>query len=55
MTTAYKINECQEMGILHGRAEILNFSSSIFHKCVQRTSEIFFNMRREISYLQVVM
>ena len=32
--------------ILHGRAEIRNFSSSV---------EIFFNTRREISYLQAAM
>ena len=34
--------------ILHGRAEIRNFRE-IFHEWAQRTSEIFFNTRREIS------
>ena len=40
---------------LHGRLEIQNFSSrveKIFHEWAQRTSEIFFNTRREISYLR---
>ena len=40
---------------LHDCLEIRNFSScveKIFHEWTQRTSEIFFNTRREISYLQ---
>ena len=42
-------------GTFHGRLEIRNFSSrveKIFHEWAQRTSEIFFNTRREISYLR---
>ena len=45
--------------ILHGRAEIWNFSSicwKIFHEWAQITREIFFfNTKREISYLQANM
>ena len=39
---------------LHGRLEIRNFSSrveKIFHSFAALTREIFFNTRREISYL----
>ena len=39
---------------LHGRMEIRNFSSrveKIFHSFAALTREIFFNTRREISYL----
>ena len=43
---------------LHGRLEIRNFSSrveKIFQEWGQRTREIFFNTRREISYLRAAM
>ena len=42
----------------HGRLEIRNFSSrveKIFHSFAALTREIFFNTRREISYLQAAM
>ena len=51
----YFIGVCIINRTLHGRAEIRNFSSrveKIFHEWAQRTSEIFFNTRREISYLR---
>ena len=43
---------------LHGRLEIRNFSSrveKIFHSFAALTREIFFNTRREISYLHAAM
>ena len=43
---------------LYGRAEIQNFSSrvqKIFHSFAALTREIFFNTRREISYLRAAM
>ena len=43
---------------LHGRLEIRNFSSrveKIFHSFAALTREIFFNTRREISYLRAAM
>ena len=39
--------------ILQGRAEIWNFSSSV--EKISRTSEKFFNTRKEISHLQAAM
>ena len=44
--------------ILHGRAEIRNFSSSVEKYFASERSErvkYFFNTRREISYLQATM
>ena len=43
---------------LHGRLEIRNFSShveKIFHSFAARTREIYFNTRREFSYLRAAM
>ena len=39
--------------VLHGSLEILSFSSRV--EWAQRTSEVFFNTRREISYLRAAM
>ena len=44
--------------IVHGRLEIRNLSSrveKIFHSLAALTREIFFNTRREISYLLAIM
>ena len=43
---------------LHGRLKIRHFSSRVeknISRVRQRTSEIFFNTRREISYLRAAM
>ena len=56
--STWNSNKTYIEGILHGRAEIRNFSSSVEKYFASERSErvkYFFNTRREISYPQAAM